>query len=569
MQETPLLDLDTDLGAEAVGRGCLVGHDEAAGLLHGGLDRVNVPRDYGLQVDDLARDAICSCTIRSGLQARDLRSPADQRDVGALADGFGLAEGQLVVAHRYVAISVLEDVPVQHLGLEEQHRIWVTDGCQQEALGLFRTPRNDNLETRAMGKVGFHALAVVHAAVADGRAWRSDDNVSSTAAGIAVPVLGDLVHDLIEGRENVVRELHLCDGRVSGNGQSDREASDCLLSDRCIHHPALTELFAEAHRGPEDATERDILTEDDRLGILLHGNGQGIVDRCDHRTPLRWPGRLGRHLPGPREGTLGIHRRKGAVEVTVPSNVVVAAVLTDVLFAILPLLLQVPRQVRVDVREALLQRGALLRLSLLEGIHDVSLCLSFQCNLLAVVPQALCFQVLAPPRDGADGLPCINLLGVLDAIGLGIVRGRVVAHAVGHELKQHRGLLLDSQAACLLRGGVHGNEVVAVHTHGGDAKGGTSACNAISTILVLDSSRYRVAIVAANEQSLRSVDRSKVQTCQRIALRSCTIAEVRHGDPIFTSQLVCITCARCLRDVRPKHCMDGLHILLEQTIVDL
>ena len=67
-----------------------------------------------------------------------------------------------------------------------------------------------------MGEVRFGALTVVEGTVADGAAGRADGEppvVEQVPA--AIPVLGSLVHDLIEGREDVVGELNFCEGEKS------------------------------------------------------------------------------------------------------------------------------------------------------------------------------------------------------------------------------------------------------------------------------------------------------------------------------------------------------------------
>mmetsp|Transcript_108822 Transcript_108822/g.318389 ORF Transcript_108822/g.318389 Transcript_108822/m.318389 type:complete len:251 (-) Transcript_108822:1638-2390(-) len=166
-QEAPLLHPRDDLRPEAVGHGRLVRDHEAAGLLDGGLDRVGVPGHDGLQVDDLAGDALLRREVRGRLEAPDLRAPANQRDVLPLSHNFSLAQGQLVVAGGDLSFSATKLLPIEDLRLEEEHGVWFPDRCQQQALGLSGTTRNNNRQARTMGEECFRALTVVHAAVAN------------------------------------------------------------------------------------------------------------------------------------------------------------------------------------------------------------------------------------------------------------------------------------------------------------------------------------------------------------------------------------------------------------------
>mmetsp|Transcript_137377 Transcript_137377/g.342645 ORF Transcript_137377/g.342645 Transcript_137377/m.342645 type:complete len:319 (+) Transcript_137377:1425-2381(+) len=235
----------------------------------------------------------------------------------------------------------------------------------------------------------------------------------------------------------------------------------------------------------------------------------------------------------------------------------------------LPLLLQVPGQVCIDVGEALLQRRALLRFSGLERSNNVCFRLCFTGFLLLIVPSTLRGEVCTPTRNGPLSFPLFNLLSVLAPIGLRVVRRRVVADAVGHQLQKHWGLLLDAHSPGLLGRCVHGNEIVAIHTHSGDPKGRPTSCDAITAILILHPRGDGVAVIAAYEQRLRPVHRREVQARQCVPLRGGTVTEVSYGDTIGIVHLVRVPSTRSLWDVRAEHCMDCLHILLEHAVVHL
>mmetsp|Transcript_87424 Transcript_87424/g.182952 ORF Transcript_87424/g.182952 Transcript_87424/m.182952 type:complete len:214 (-) Transcript_87424:2046-2687(-) len=129
VQEASFCDLRGDLCTEAVRGGSLVGHHQSSRLLDRLLDGVDIPRDDGLKIDDLARDAIFRSSIRCGLHSGDLRAPGQERNVLAFPHNFRLADWKFVASDRNIAIAVLEDCSVENLGFEEEHRVGLLDRC--------------------------------------------------------------------------------------------------------------------------------------------------------------------------------------------------------------------------------------------------------------------------------------------------------------------------------------------------------------------------------------------------------------------------------------------------------
>mmetsp|Transcript_27928 Transcript_27928/g.59489 ORF Transcript_27928/g.59489 Transcript_27928/m.59489 type:complete len:236 (-) Transcript_27928:25-732(-) len=103
-----------------------------------------------------------------------------------------------------------------------------------------------------MGKVGFHTLAVIHAAVANSLAGSSNHDVATATANVSVPVLGNFVDDLVKGREDVISKLHLSDCRIACSGEAHSHAGNGLLAEWCVQHTVLAELVTQAHRASED-----------------------------------------------------------------------------------------------------------------------------------------------------------------------------------------------------------------------------------------------------------------------------------------------------------------------------
>jgi hypothetical protein len=124
----------------------------------------------------------------------------------ALGDDIGLAQRQHVVPHRHV----LHVGAVEYLRLEEDGRVLVSDGSEQQALGRVGVARVDHLQPGSMREEGLRRLRVVVPAVADRLCRRPDRQPTHIElAARAIPELSSLVADLVHRREYIVRELDL------------------------------------------------------------------------------------------------------------------------------------------------------------------------------------------------------------------------------------------------------------------------------------------------------------------------------------------------------------------------
>mmetsp|Transcript_70287 Transcript_70287/g.186938 ORF Transcript_70287/g.186938 Transcript_70287/m.186938 type:complete len:300 (-) Transcript_70287:78-977(-) len=273
------LDSRANLRTKAGGERRLVRDDEAARLLDRIAHRLHVPRHDRGEVDAFARVALRRGALRRLEHHVHLRAPRDERDVGALGEHVGLAEGQHEVARRHL----LHGGSVQDLRLEEDARVAVADAREEQALGGDRVARVHHLEAGRVRKIGLRRLRVVVAAVADGARRRADGETADVElAARAVPELGRLVADLVHRREDVVGELHLGDRRASDGRHPNAKADEALLVDRHVEHAILAELVEQPHRAAEHAAERHVLTEDDGARVGRERDAHRIVDGREH-----------------------------------------------------------------------------------------------------------------------------------------------------------------------------------------------------------------------------------------------------------------------------------------------
>ena len=92
----------------------------------------------------------------------------------------------------------------------------------------------------------------------------------------AIAELGSFVDDLIEGREDIVSELNLSNGRSTSASCSNGEASDTLLAQRRVEHAISAVLLVEAHSAAEHTAKLDILTENESAIIRFHCHVEGV-----------------------------------------------------------------------------------------------------------------------------------------------------------------------------------------------------------------------------------------------------------------------------------------------------
>ncbi len=299
--EAPLGDPRGDLGAGAQEDGRLVDHDQAAGLLDGRLDGVEVDGRHGPQVEDLDRLALL-LGRRGGLQAGlDHRTVGGQRQVGA---GTGRTGGVQRGGHGGAV--QLRLVVVAALGLEEDDRVIALYGLLEHPVGVGGVRRRYALEARDVREERLGGLAVVLDGADRAAVGNADDDGQLDLAERAGVHLGELGDDLVVRGEDEPVELDLHDGAVAAQREADRGADDAGLRERGVDDPVLAEVLVEAVGDAEDAAElADVLSHDQDLGVVLQRGAQGGVDRLGDRELL------GGHVSCPPRRTTPGRRRTG------------------------------------------------------------------------------------------------------------------------------------------------------------------------------------------------------------------------------------------------------------------
>src|SRR3954454_12233929 len=284
LAERLLGDERDDVRREAAARAGLAGADAPPGVLDALEERVGVERRRRRRVDDLALDPLAG-QLRGRLLGEGHHPPErDDRHVAALADDVRLGERDRVRLLRHVALDRVEG-----LVLEEDDRVVVADRLDQEALGVVRVRRHDDLQPGDVGEDRIQRLRVLRRR-ADARAvHRSDDHRRHGLAAEHVAELRGLVEDLVQADAHEVDEHELRDRAQARGGRAGRRAHDRRLADRrvedAVGEPRVEALGDAEHAAPGVVVARragaadDVLAEDDDRLVALHLLPERLVDR--------------------------------------------------------------------------------------------------------------------------------------------------------------------------------------------------------------------------------------------------------------------------------------------------
>ncbi len=125
-------------------------------------------------------------------------------------------------------------------------------------------------------------LRVVVAATDTPADRRADHHRHRVLAAAPVAELGRFADDLVEGREDEIRELDFGDGAETVERHADRRADDAAFGERRVDHTVFTELVVEAGGDAEHAAHlADVLTEDDHVVVVAHLGAERVVHRLN------------------------------------------------------------------------------------------------------------------------------------------------------------------------------------------------------------------------------------------------------------------------------------------------
>src|SRR5690606_17586919 len=134
----------------------------------------------------------------------------------ALALDVGNTDGCEVVLIRNLALDVVE-----HLTLDEDHRVIIANGALQQALGISRSGRHHDLEAGYMSVPALERLRVLCAKLQRGATGPTEDHGAPDLTVAHVPHLRRSVDDLVNGHQRKVPGHHFDDGAQTDHGSAD------------------------------------------------------------------------------------------------------------------------------------------------------------------------------------------------------------------------------------------------------------------------------------------------------------------------------------------------------------
>src|SRR5579859_4709261 len=257
-----------DLGAVPAEPGRLMDDHSPSGLLHRGEDRRGVDRDQGPKVDELGGNAVgLEPPARLGRRG-DHCAVGEDAHVGPLPYRPGLTDRFSMIPVGYLS----GHRTIDPLRFEEDHRVGVEDGREQQSVRVRRRRRHDHLEPGGVGEVGLGALGVVQTPLDPSAVGGTDHYMARVLPARSVAELRELAHDLVEARIDEVQELDLRDGLEAVQRHSDGGPNDTGLRQRCVDDAVRAEVLEQSFRGPEHSSvDPDVLAEEEDLRVGRHG----------------------------------------------------------------------------------------------------------------------------------------------------------------------------------------------------------------------------------------------------------------------------------------------------------
>ena len=240
----------------------------------------NVDGDERTQIDDLGIDA---GVFRRGLGNVHHGAVGEHGDVAPLTHHGGFAERDRVIALRHFACGMfrprlhrpiaaaIERTVVNALGFEEDDRIVVLDGGDEQPLRVIRCGRRHRFQAGDMREQRFGALAVCLAAENATAIGHAHHHRHRVVAGRAITDARGFRDQLVVGGINIVGKLDFDDGPQAVRGHANGGAGDAAFVDRRVEAAGHAVLFLQAFSDAKHAAEiADVFAERQHVRIAAH-----------------------------------------------------------------------------------------------------------------------------------------------------------------------------------------------------------------------------------------------------------------------------------------------------------
>ena len=185
--------------------------------------------------------------------------------------------------HRGFVRVAVERPVVDALRLEEDDRVVVFDGRDQQALRVVGIRRHHHFHAADVREDGFGTLRMRLPAADAAAAGRADHDRRREITGAAIADAREFARDLVHGRIDVVGELDLGDGLQAVHRHADGRGDDAAFGDRRVEHAMFAVLSLQAVGDAEHAAEvTHVFAHHDHRRIARHHHVHGGVQGLDH-----------------------------------------------------------------------------------------------------------------------------------------------------------------------------------------------------------------------------------------------------------------------------------------------
>ena len=168
---------------------------------------------------------------------------------------------------------------VEHLALEEAHRVVVANRALEQALRVVRRARRDDLEARDVREPRLERLRVLRRELQRGAVRAAEHDRDVVLAARHVEQLRGRVEHLVEREQREVPGHELDDRAQADHRRADADAGEPELGDRRVDDAHLAEFLEQAFRDLVCALiDGDFLAHEEDAVVALHFFAERLVE---------------------------------------------------------------------------------------------------------------------------------------------------------------------------------------------------------------------------------------------------------------------------------------------------
>ena len=167
--------------------------------------------------------------------------------------------------------------------LQEQDRVGVADGGDQQSFGVVRVGRTHDFDSGLLDELRFDRVWMELGSSDSATKWRADRDRTAEPASAAISISTQLRPDLVHGLMRESEKLDLRNRDHPPDRQADRRPDDGALGEGHVHDPFRTEAFKQTLGDAKDAAKpSDVHAEHHHSLVPLHLGTQCRAKSLDH-----------------------------------------------------------------------------------------------------------------------------------------------------------------------------------------------------------------------------------------------------------------------------------------------